>query len=94
MSINDLLKRTGETESTVVRGHVILTGHAKLSRYEAECAHFRNKYGMSLETFKGQVESKRNEEDFHEEDDLLDWEYAEAALKWWREQIKELQHAH
>jgi hypothetical protein len=38
------------------------------------------------------LNQKRNEEDFEQEDDLMDWEFANAALKWWQSRISELRH--
>ena len=38
------------------------------------------------------LNQKRNEEDFEQEDDLMDWEFADAALNWWQSQISELRH--
>ena len=35
---------------------------------------------------------KPNEEDFEQEDDLMDWEFAKAALNWWQSRISELRH--
>lgn len=93
MSINEILDKTGQTESMVLREHLILTGLAKLSRYEAECSLFEKKYGESLESFKERVNQKLQREDFAQEDDLMDWEYADAALKWWRSQLEDLQRA-
>ncbi|MBW1700442.1 MAG: hypothetical protein JRK26_27125 [Deltaproteobacteria bacterium] len=93
MSINEILDKTGQTESKVLREHLILTGLAKLSRYEAECSLFEKKYGESLESFKEHISQKRQEEDFAQEDDLMDWEYADSALKWWQSQLEDLQRA-
>lgn len=93
MSISEVLDKTGRTESMVLREHLILTGFAKLSRYEAECALFEKKYGESLESFRELVNRRRQEEDFAQEDDLMDWEYTDAALKWWRAQLEELRRA-
>jgi len=93
MSINEILEKTGQTESMVLREHLILTGLAKLSSYEAECSLFEKKYGESLESFKERLSRKRQEEDFAQEDALMDWEYADAALKWWRSQLEDLQRA-
>ena len=93
MSISEVLNKTGQTESMVLREHLILTGLAKLSRYEAECLHFEKKYGETLESFKERLSRKQQEEDFVQEDDLMDWEFADAALKWWRSQLEELRHA-
>ncbi|MFH1076546.1 MAG: hypothetical protein V1753_06865 [Pseudomonadota bacterium] len=93
MSVNEMLNKTGKTETMIVREHLILTGLAKLSRYEAECAFFENKYGECLESFKKRIHQKQQEESFSEEDDIMDWEYADAALRWWRSKIEELQYA-
>jgi len=93
MSINEILDKTGQTESMVLREHLILTGFAKLTRYEAECSLFEKKYGESLEVFKERLSQKREQEDFPQEDDLMDWEYADAALKWWQSQLGDLQRA-
>jgi len=93
MSISEILNKTGQTESTVLREHLILTGLAKLSRYEAECAVFEKNHGESLESFRKRLNQKRQEEDFAKEDDLMDWEYADAALKWWRSQLEDLRRA-
>jgi len=35
-----------------------------------------------------------NSESFMEEDDFLDWEYADSARNWWRLKKKELYHDH
>jgi hypothetical protein len=32
-------------------------------------------------------------EDFDLEDDLLDWQYADAALQWWQSCVQAFQHA-
>ena len=93
MSIFEILDKTGQTESAVLREHLILTGLAKLSRYEAECGYFEKKYGESLKSFEERINRKSQEEDFAQEDDLMDWEYADAALKWWRSQLEELRRA-
>ncbi len=93
MSISDILDKTGQTESAVLREHLILTGLARLSRYEAECAVFEKKYRESLESFKNRINQKREEENFAQEDDLMDWEYSDAALKWWRSQLEDLRRA-
>jgi hypothetical protein len=92
MSIAEILNKTGQTESMVLREYLILTGLTKLSRYEAECSRFKNKYGEPLESFRDMLNQKRNEEDFEQEDDLMDWEFADAALNWWQSQISELRH--
>jgi len=89
MTIGEILEKTGQSESVIMHGHVLLTTLAKLSRYEAECELFKKKYGVSLIEFQERL-GRNQTEDFSEEDDLMDWEFAEAALKWWKGQAKEL----
>jgi len=91
--LGEILRKTGQTETSVLRDHLLLTGLAKLSRYEAECAIFTQKHGSSLVEFKDRVIQKPYQEIFTEEDDLMDWEFADAALKWWQAQIEELRSA-
>jgi len=93
MSISDVLNKTGQTEASVLREHLLLTGMAKLSRYEAECSFLEKKYGESLDSFKKRIREKQEHEDFAKEDDLMDWEYADAALKWWLSQLEDIRRA-
>ena len=90
MQIADILEKTGQTETMVLREHAILTILTKLSRFESECALFEKKYGSSLESFRNRLKQKMNSESFAEEDDLLDWEYADSARNWWNLKMKEL----
>ena len=83
MQITEILERTGLTETMVLREHAILTILTKLSRYESECALFEKKYGVSLESFRNRLKQKMNSESFMEEDDFMDWEYADSARNWW-----------
>lgn len=93
MTVEEVLRRTGQTENSIVREHLLLTSLSKLSRYEAECAHFKKRYGQSLESFKKRIEKKRYAEDFAEEDELMEWEFANTAYLWWKMQIEELNRA-
>ena len=65
---------------------------AKISRYEAQCVHFENKYNESLDTFQKYMQQEEKE-DFAKEDDLMDWEYADAAFQWWKAQLKDIRRA-
>jgi hypothetical protein len=93
MTVSEILQETGQSEASILREHLLLTGLAKLTRYEAECSKFEKKYGQSLVVFKKQINKRHNEENFAAEDDLIDWEFADAALKWWRAQVEELRRA-
>jgi len=91
MLIQEILTKTGESTQSIVREHLMLQGFAKQSRYQAECALFEKKYGCTLDQFKQQL-SVREQENFVAEDDLLDWEYASAALEWWNDCLKSLRY--
>ncbi|MFN2359283.1 MAG: type II toxin-antitoxin system RelB/DinJ family antitoxin [Desulfotignum sp.] len=68
-----------------------LSSLAKLSEYRRDHQHFREKYGMSFESFKKKVDKKMNEESFEEEDDYMAWHYAHDALRYWEQKVQELE---
>jgi len=76
----------------VFRGHMILRALSKLSRYRAGCHLFEKKYGAPFDSVN-QGKRGQGAEDFALEDDLLDWEYARAALRWWEGQLREFRNA-
>jgi hypothetical protein len=90
MTVSEIIEKTGQSESAILREHLLLTALSKRSRYEAECALFEKKYGQTLDGFQKRVNAQCREEDFTQEDDLLDWEFVDAALKWWQTQIEKL----
>lgn len=90
VQIAEILEKTGLTETMVLREHAILTILTKLSRYESECALLEKKYGVSLESFRNRLEQKIYSESYMEEDDFMDWEYADSARNWWRLKMKDL----
>jgi hypothetical protein len=58
---------------------------SRIDEYRAECAHFSQKYGTTRKEFEDSLRAKKGSEDFEKEKDLDDWEFAEAALRWWSE---------
>ncbi len=87
-TIKDALKKTSQTEQTIVREHLVLQALTKISRYQAECALFEKKYSHSLSAM--QQATPNQTENFSLEDDLLDWEYAQSALDWWKNCLREV----
>jgi len=51
------------------------------------------KNGMNLEEFRQLLRDEKGKENFSAEEDLEDWEFAEAALRWWESKSKELEGA-
>ncbi|SMP48574.1 hypothetical protein SAMN06295888_10518 [Desulfonatronum zhilinae] len=92
MTVVEILKQAGECEDHVLREHATLLALSKMSRYEAECALFEEKYAEPFHAFKERVRSMLNEEDFQMDDDLMDWEFAHTALSWWKDKLEEIRH--
>ncbi|MBK5970283.1 hypothetical protein [Thiorhodovibrio winogradskyi] len=92
MTVADMLKQAGETESQVLKEHLILLALSKISRYETECALFEAKYAEPFDAFQRRMLAMKNQEDFAADDDLLDWEFADRALRGWNEKLDALRH--
>jgi hypothetical protein len=45
---------------------------------------------MSLETFENEIHAQKGFEDFQQEGDLEDWEFACKALSWWEDKFREI----
>lgn len=93
MSIAEILKQAGASETLALREHATLLALSKMSRYESECALFEKKYGQTFQSFQNQIMALHNEEDFQAEDDLMDWEFAQEALNWWKEKLEDINRA-
>lgn len=93
MTVADMLKQAGETESHVLKEHLILLALSKISRYETECSLFEAKYAEPFDAFRRRIHAMKNQEDFAADDDLLDWEFAHRALHGWQEKLNAIRHA-
>lgn len=93
MTIKEILEMEGISEETALREQVLLIALAKISHYQAECSNFQAKYRMSFIEMKKKMKVQKNAEDFLQEDDFLDWEYADNALNWWKQNVKEVRNA-
>jgi hypothetical protein len=76
-----------------IKNQALLMLLAKIEKYEAENRRFEEKYHMDFERFQKKIEGLREEEDFLEEDDYLDWRFAKEALKSLRVQRQTLEDA-
>jgi len=52
MTIAEILSKSRETEKEVLYEHALLLGLSKISRYSAECDHFKAKYMQEFDAFK------------------------------------------
>jgi hypothetical protein len=92
-----------ETQMLLKKGHPefpqevgvdfsFLLALSKKDAFEVSCLKFKKKYGMDYNNFIRLVERKKEESAFdmsyfEMKDDLMDWEFAEAARLWWIEKI-------
>ncbi|MCP4665388.1 MAG: hypothetical protein GY849_03390 [Deltaproteobacteria bacterium] len=76
-----------------VKNQALLMVMARMEKYEAEDKHFEAKYRMDFRKFQKKIEGIENKEVFAEEDDYLDWRFANEALDRLRRQKLELEHA-
>jgi len=95
-----------DTRSFLTKGHSgffeevgvdfsLLLALSKKDTFEVTCLKFSKKYGMDYRNFYQVVEQKREQSKFDMDyfemkDDLMDWEFAEAAKVWWMEKIQKL----
>jgi hypothetical protein len=73
----------------------IFLAHSKKDTSEIVCLKFKKKYGMDYSSLVKSVldKKKRGSFDmffFEMTDDLMEWEFAEAARHWWSGKIKKM----
>lgn len=88
-----LLKEGYASSNELVRDWTLLIALSKLEQYQAEREFFEKKYNAPFEQVEQQVHQTRNQEDFAQEAELEDWEFAISALKWWQGKVEELHRA-
>jgi len=91
--VRPVLRELGfASEREALKEQALLLLLSKISRYEAECAFFEKKYGMSFEEFVKHLEGQ-GKEDFEKEDDLLDWRFAAETLAELKQRVQEIERA-
>jgi hypothetical protein len=91
--VSPILREAGfSDEKEALKEQALMLLMGKVSRYQAECAFFEEKYGMSFEEFASRVQVT-GEENFEEDDDFLDWRFARESLADLRHRLQELKHA-
>ena len=93
-TIDTILKQEGYSSGdSFLKDSVQCLAMAKVEQYRAESESFEKKYGMKIEKFRQSLHRTKGNEDFAKEEALEDWEFAEAARKWWEEKVQELKGA-
>ncbi len=85
-----LLKEGYFSGERLIRDQALLIALSKIEQYKAECDYYEHKYGSLIDDFEAALRAERGKEDFQKEEDLDDWEFASAALKWWTGKADEL----
>ena len=72
---------------------LLLLARSRCAEYSQEVQQFEAKYHMDFATFQRLVETRVNEEDFAQEEDLMAWKFAQDAADYWRQKTEELKRA-
>jgi hypothetical protein len=72
---------------------LLLSARSRCAEYSQEVQQFEAKYHMDFATFQHLVETRVNEEDFAQEEDLMAWKFAQDAADYWRQKTEELKRA-
>ncbi len=79
--IGNVFKSFGISDvQSIIKNEAIMLLLSKESKYQAEYDSFKNRYNSEFAAFKQKIEAS-GKEDFEVEDDLMDWEFADNALK-------------
>jgi len=85
-----LNKLNGISKKDALKEYSLLMALSKRDKYKVECQKYQKKYQSEFLEFEKYLHSQKNYEDYEKENDLDDWEFALASLKWWEEKIREL----
>jgi hypothetical protein len=72
---------------------LLLSAGSRCAEYSQEVQQFEAKYHMDFATFQRLVETRVNEEEFVQEEDLMAWKFAQDAANYWRQKTEELKRA-
>jgi len=94
MTATEVLLNAGyHSTDELLQGWALMVALSKLDQYRAECEFFANKYQQSYAEFAQRVHGQTGREDFEQEEDLEDWDFAFHALNWWKTKVEELRFA-
>jgi hypothetical protein len=69
---------------------LLLSARSRCTEYSLEVQQFEAKYPLDFATFQRLVETRENEEDFAQAEDLIAWRFAQDATDYWRQKTEEL----
>jgi hypothetical protein len=92
--VKDILLEDGYSSSDdFLKDWASFAALSRIEQYRSEKECFEERYGMSLQSFENELHAQKGFEDFQQEGDLEDWEFACKALSWWEDKFRELQRA-
>lgn len=91
-TIDLILEKSGDAinKEELVKEMSLLIALSKRDKYQLECKKFEQKYQTNFGNFEKRLHSQKNQEDYAQENDLDDWEFAIASRNWWDKRIEEL----
>lgn len=72
---------------------LLLSARSRYAEFTQEVKQFEAKYQMNFITFQRLVETRVNEENFEQEEDLMAWKFAQDAAVYWQQKTEELKRA-
>lgn len=85
-----LLEEGYRSTEELLRSWALMTAMSRLEQYRAESELFERKYRGTFTAVEHAVHTTKGQEDFEQEKDLEDWEFAERALAWWQSRVQDL----
>ena len=72
---------------------LLLSAQSRYAEFTQEMQQFQEKYQTDFATFQRTVETRMQEENFAQEEDLMAWKFAKDAAEYWRQKTEELKRA-
>jgi len=82
-----LYKEMNISPETILQEFIYSKIHEKVDKYEAECLYYKKKHKTTLDVFRKNF--KHESENFSQDDDLNDWEFASHNLVYWKSKLSE-----
>ena len=85
-----LLEEGYRSTDELLRSWALMTAMSRLEQYRAEGELFERKYRGTFTVVEHAVHTTKGQEDYEQEHDLEDWEFAEKAMAWWQSRVEDL----
>ncbi len=89
--LNNILRNEQINPENALREFALINLLNKKEKYLLEIKKFENKYKSNFSDFEKLIHSRKDEENFEIEDDLMDWEFAIECIKSLDEDLKKIE---